>query len=468
MDSTTIAAIATPVGSAGIGIIRISGPLAGSIAGRVFRKSLRGQDGPALHTASVFKTHTLYHGKIVDPDSGRLLDEVLLSFMRGPRSYTCEDIVEINSHSGVLILKNILELVIRQGAVLAEPGEFTRRAFTNGRIDLTQAEAVMDLISARTNKALAIAATHLQGQFKTRIESIRNALVEILAQIEAAIDFPEETGDLFDADQLADAISVNASDPITALIDQYHHAHVVRDGLTLAVVGRPNVGKSSLMNRLIQKERVIVSAVPGTTRDFVEETANIQGIPIIVADTAGLHDSEDPLEVMSMQKTREYIGGADLILFVVDVSCDVSAADHRIFDAIKDKPVVLVLNKCDLVDADSELKIPSAWRRLKAVSISALYNRGLKKLQDRIVSTSTGGAHLDVGNTIVPNLRHKISLEQALKVLDSAGSGLRTKIPIELVAIDIKDALAALGEIIGLSLHPDILEVIFNRFCIGK
>lgn len=466
--NSTIAAIATPVGRAGIGIIRISGPQAVSIAAGIFRTIKPGRNGSVRKAQPVFTSHTLYHGHIVDPDSGRPLDEVLLSVMRAPRSYTREDIVEINTHSGVIILQTVLDLVLRQGARLAEPGEFTRRAFINGRIDLTQAEAVMDLIAARTDKALAIAATHLRGNFRSCIGSIREALLGVLSHIEATIDFSEDLGDLADTEPIIDTLSRQVLVPLKALIEQYHQAHVVRDGLVLAVVGRPNVGKSCLMNRLLQKERMIVSPVPGTTRDFVEESANIQGIPIIIADTAGLHDSQDPLEIMGMQKTREYIDGADLILFVIDASSDLTKADDCIFEAVKGKPVILVSNKSDLIPEGSAPTIPSAWHLLETVTISALYNRGVDQLRQRIVSMSTGDGHLDVRDTIIPNLRHKIALEQALKALGLAVDGLRSRAPIDMIAIDIKAALAALERIIGLSVNPDILEQIFSRFCIGK
>ncbi|MFC1799153.1 tRNA uridine-5-carboxymethylaminomethyl(34) synthesis GTPase MnmE, partial [Thermodesulfobacteriota bacterium] len=338
MDSSTIAAIATPIGSAGIGIIRISGPDAFAIAASIFRKT-KTESGTkkdsGFRVGSALKSHQLHHGYIVDPEDGRLLDEVLLSAMKAPHSYTREDVVEINSHSGTVILKNILALAVKMGARFAEPGEFTKRAYLNGRIDLTQAEAVMDMITARTDKSLEMAAAHLTGEFKAQVQSMRETLLQIITDIEAVIDFPEDIDDLQASELVLEKLTKQMLTPLHKLVEHYHHAHVLRDGLVLAVVGKPNVGKSSLMNRLLRKERVIVSSVPGTTRDFIEETANIHGIPIVIADTAGLHETEDPVEVMGIQKTREYIDSADLILFVVDSSAPLTDADRLIFDTIK-------------------------------------------------------------------------------------------------------------------------------------
>jgi tRNA modification GTPase len=470
MDRSTIAAIATPIGGAGIGIIKISGPHATAIAAAIFVKSEKTSDIPGKSfglSPEVFQSHHLYHGHIRDPRNGRVLDEVLLSVMRAPHSYTCEDVVEINTHSGTVVLRAIMHLVLSKGARLAEPGEFTRRAFVNGRIDLTQAEAVIDIINARTEKALEIAATHLKGEFKDCVVTIRDALLDILTLAEAAIDFPEDV-DPQQADSVIDTLRQLVILPLTDLVNQYLNAHVLRDGLTLAVVGRPNVGKSSLMNRLIQKDRVIVSPYPGTTRDFVEETLNIHGIPVIIADTAGLHDTKDPVEVIGIQKTREYIQGCDLVLFIIDASEPLNAEDHQIYDTIKGKNVVLVLNKQDLLITDAAVCLPDTWQDLPRVIISALYNQGLDRLKDLIASVSIGDIQLDTRSKMIPNLRHNQLLEQSLHAANTAAEGLQSGTPFELVAIDLQEAVNALGNIIGVTVKPDILDQIFSRFCIGK
>lgn len=471
MDGSTIAAIATPFGSAGIGIIRISGSKALSIAAAIFCKTgqaagLANGADPQPHEA--LKSHQLYHGHIVDPDNGRVLDEVLVSAMYAPHSYTRENVVEINSHSGTIVLKNILDLVLKKGAQLAEPGEFTKRAFINGRIDLTQAEAVIDVINARTGKALEIATAHMKGDFKDRIESIRDVLLRLLTEIEAAIDFPEDVGEILVPETAADTLREGAMAPLKTLVDQYLNAHILRDGMVLAVVGRPNVGKSSLMNRLIRKERVIVSPIPGTTRDFIEETVNIHGIPTVIADTAGLHATKDPIEVIGIKKTEEYINNADLILFMVDAGSPLLEEDYNIFKTVRKKNVILVLNKSDLVEEGFFLEKPHAWDIFPSVTISVLYDRGLDKLKDQIATSSMGDFDLEERNTIIPNLRHKLAIDRSLEAIAAAVEGIQMHTPFELVTIDIKAALASLGEILGITVKEDILDQIFSRFCIGK
>ena len=471
MDHSTIVAIATPFGSAGIGIIRISGSKALPIAASIFCKTGQAAcfvNGAGSEPREALKSHQLYHGHIVDPDNGRILDEVLVSAMFAPHSYTREDVVEINSHSGAIVLKNILDLVLKKGARLAEPGEFTKRAFVNGRIDLTQAEAVIDVINARTDKALEIATVHLKGDLKDRIESIREVLLRSLTEIEAAIDFPEDVGEILEPETAADTLRERVMAPLKTLVEQYLNAHILRDGMVLAVVGRPNVGKSSLMNRLIRKERVIVSPIPGTTRDFIEETLNIHGIPTVIADTAGLHATKDPIEVIGIKKTEEYINNADLILFMVDASCSLSEEDYNIYETVREKNMILVLNKSDLVKDGVFLEKPQAWRISPSVTISALYDRGLDKLKDQIATSSMGDFKLEGRNTIIPNLRHKLAIDRSIKAIAAAVEGIQTHTPFELVAIDIKAAVASLGEIVGITVKEDILDQIFSRFCIGK
>ncbi|MEE8431941.1 MAG: tRNA uridine-5-carboxymethylaminomethyl(34) synthesis GTPase MnmE [Candidatus Desulfatibia sp.] len=471
MEQDTIAAVATPVGSGGIGIIKISGRDALSIAAAIFQKTGDATDGSRTtdaHLAAAMQSHRLYHGHIVDPENGRVLDEVLISAMSAPRTYTREDVVEINTHSGQVVLAATLELVLKQGARLAEPGEFTKRAYLSGRIDLTQAEAVVDIINSRTDKALEIAASQIRGDLKQKVEAIRDLLLESLTEIEAAIDFPEDVEDIIKDGKAVAVIANKAIEPLKELIQQYKEAHILRDGIKMAVVGKPNVGKSSLMNRLIQNDRAIVTSIPGTTRDLIEETLNIGGIPVVVADTAGLHETDDPVEVIGIQKTEEYINRSDLVLFMIDASEPLAREDHRIYETIHNKRSVLVLNKIDLVNNKDGPELPDTWEQTPAIKISALYGEGLGALKDLIVKIAMGDFQLEAENATIPNLRHKIALERCLQLTASAVEAINNKTPFELIAIDIQEAIDALGEIVGLTTREDVIDQIFSRFCIGK
>ena len=471
MECDTIAAIATPSGSGGIGIIKISGKDAFSIAASIFQRScdppdaLRDRKPPLF---SSLKTHRLYHGHIVNAGTGKVLDEVLVSKMKTPRTYTREDVVEINTHSGHVVLGSILDLVLKSGARLAEPGEFTKRAYLNGRIDLTQAEAVIDIINSRTEKSLEIATSQIKGGLKNTIKSVRSTLLNILTEAEAAIDFPEDVGEIIHAEEVIEVLEKRVVDVLKKLVDQYENARYLREGLKMVVIGRPNVGKSSLMNRLIQEDRVIVTPIPGTTRDLIEETLNIHGIPVVIADTAGLHDTDDPVEVIGIKKTQEYINGSDLILFMMDASDPVTGEDIKIYETVKHKRLIMVINKIDLVEDDFELAIPDPSEKMSRVNISALYGRGLSRLKDLIAKLATGEYRLEVRNRIVPNLRHKIALEKSLELAVSAAKEIRNGTPVELIAIDIQESIDRLGEIIGISVREEVINQIFSRFCIGK
>ena len=416
-----------------------------------------------------FCSHQLYHGYIADKETGKTYDEVLFTVMRAPYSYTREDVVEIQAHSGFVALSGILELVLKKGARLAEAGEFTKRAFINGRIDLSQAEAVIDIINAKTQQSLEIAANQISGNLGVQIQAIRDALMNILVEIEAGIDFPDSVGEIIDANHIITGIRSEVINPLKEMLSRYEHAHVLRDGLKLIVVGKPNVGKSSLMNRLIQKDRVIVTHIPGTTRDLVEETINIHGIPVIVTDSAGLHETNDPVEVIGIQKTHEYIVQSDLVLFMVDVSRDLTEADFQIYDRIKNKRAILVFNKSDIVkDGGYRLDIPPQWRDLPNVKTSALYNWGFETLKELIAKICLGESGFDTRNVIIPNIRHKQALERSIQASESAVMGIQEGTMFELVAIDIQEAIDSLGEITGVGAREDVLDQIFSRFCIGK
>jgi tRNA modification GTPase len=475
MENHTIAAIATPPGSGGIGVIKISGANALPIVSAFFRKAnstpshRKDHLPPHKNGARLsLESRRLYYGHVNDPDTGKTIDEVLVTFMKAPRTYTREDVVEIQAHSGSVGLRSIMELVLRQGARLAEPGEFTKRAFINGRIDLTQAEAVIDVINAKTKTALKIAASQLNGRMKTGIETMRSRLLEILTEIEAGIDFPEDISEGSTADKTIQVLQKDVRQPLDGLIKQCDSATVLRDGLRLAVVGRPNVGKSSLLNRLVQKDRAIVTSIPGTTRDVIEETFNIQGIPILIMDTAGLHETQDPIEVMGINKAHESIEKSDLILFMVDCSQSLTPADTMIYQAYQNRKMIIVINKIDLIENDIGFDVPISWGTTPRVRISALHDIGISHLKDSIETLVLNDFEYDPQALIIPNIRHKQALVESLEAVSKAIQGLRENRPYELIAIDVQQALDRLGEIIGINVREDVMDQIFSRFCIGK
>ena len=474
-DSDTIAAIATPAGRGGIGIVKISGNAAFTIAQAVFKPiknrldataEKSGQDSGAPNVK--FETHRLYYGHVIEPRDNTLLDEVLISAMRAPNTYTREDVVEINAHGGAVALNAILELVLSQGARMAEPGEFTRRAFLNGRIDLTQAEAVIDVINARTQKNLGMAAAQMSGKLKDCVAQARSSLVDILTRVEAAIDFPEDVEDLIDPEQTNKALQKDVVVPLKGLIRNYIDAHVFRDGISVAVVGRPNVGKSSLLNQLVKKDRAIVTDLPGTTRDIIEETLNLQGIPVVISDTAGLHPTENPIEKIGIEKTLAHVNGSDLVLFMVEAHRPLVSDDQLIYEKINSKSIIMVLNKMDLVTADRVTTLPGDWRFEERVHISALYDRGVDQLKKKIIKLAGGKTPLDLNTAIVPNLRHKLLLETSLAAAEAVSGQLLSGPSSELVAIHLQEAIDALGVICGDTVKVDVLDEIFSRFCVGK
>ena len=418
--------------------------------------------------ADAASSHQLYYGHIVDRVEQRVLDEVLLSVMKAPRSYTREDVIEINAHGGPVALNAILELVLRQGARIAEPGEFTKRAFLNGRIDLAQAEAVIDVINARSQKSLQMAAAQINGRLSQAITKIQQRLVDLLTRIEAGIDFPDDVPELIDPAAFTAGIESDVINPLQDLIQRHINGNPLRDGLKVAVVGRPNVGKSSLLNCLVQKERVIVTDVPGTTRDTIEENFNIDGFPMVIADTAGMHDTADPIESVGIQKTIENAKDADLILFMVEANSDLTADDHIIYRKFQSQPTLILMNKIDLVKPGRVTEIPAEWGSRHCLKISALYGHGIKALKEQIVATAFGKNPIDIESGIVPNLRQKLLLEDSLTASRAVCHEINNGLPMELIAIQLQDAIDALGQILGANVKVDILEQIFSRFCIGK
>lgn len=469
MESDTIAAIATPVGSGGIGIVRISGHESLGIARHTFR--LLGDCTPLASDQQTVQTKFLEHrrlhlGHIIDPDDGRVLDEVLLAVMPAPHSYTREDVVEIQAHAGPVILNAILELVLRHGARLAEPGEFTRRAFLNGRIDLTQAEAIIDVINARTEKSLQLATEQLEGRLRNQLNPIIESLTHVLVEVEASIDFPDETQDILCDAALERKLRENILAPLAELVRNYDNGHLMREGLRLVILGRPNVGKSSLMNRLLEKDRAIVTAVPGTTRDTLEEVINIRGLPVILVDTAGVHESEDPVEKIGIQRTEKLAEAADIVLLMVDAGSGVTPADTAVYNNIKHKPILLVINKTDLENTERPVTAPTGWRLQATARTAVKYGEGIDALKQTLFDLGIGqdGAV----NRVVPNLRQKKLIQTALAVLETANSNIKNNTPSELIAIDLREAIGAINTILGIDTPTDILDEIFTRFCIGK
>jgi tRNA modification GTPase len=455
----TIAAIATPVGAGGIGVIKISGPQAWPIGRHLFRPS---------NLTNGIQSHHLYYGHIVEPEADKTVDEVLVSFMRAPTTYTREDLVEINCHSGMAVLEAILGLVLRTGARLAEPGEFTRRAFLNGRIDLTQAEAVLDLINSKTKRSLDLAAEHLRGGLFTIISDLRSRLLDITARVEAAIDFPEEDLELPGVEQLAEQVRLELRDPVLQLLEHYEDGRILREGLSVIIAGRPNVGKSSLLNNLLRSNRALVTPIPGTTRDFIEENLSLRGIPLRLVDTAGLHSANNVVEKLGMELTRERLASADLVLFVLDWSEPLTPQDMQIYEEIRSKPKIVILNKIDLEPHADFASIQDRFPAETVVEVSALHGEGMEALKDSVFSTILGG-RLDTETSVVaPNLRHKKCLEAGLAAIERTLHLLEDQISVELVALELQEILTHLGEIVGLTTTEDLLDQIFSQFCIGK
>lgn len=474
MKVSTIAAIATPPGHGGIGIIKISGPESISIGLSVFRPIADSNDSNhhSKHCLASFspKSRYLYYGNVVDGVSECVLDEALFVVMRAPCSYTAENVVEIQSHAGPVVLKAILRLLIKKGVRLAEPGEFTRRAFLNGRIDLTQAEAVADIINARSEKAIDMAMAHISGSLNLVIQSLRTVLLDILTYIEAAIDFPDEVDDEIDVRSLIARLDGELIAELNKLIERSNEQSFLREGLKIVIVGGPNVGKSSLMNRLINKERSIVTDIPGTTRDFIEDAFIVNGVPIVLTDTAGIHENPDTVEQIGIEKAWDYISGADILLYTVDAGKPVTLNNLDLFKKLRHKKLIIVINKMDLPEEQIRFEIPGKWLQKgknNCIRISALHNQGIEELKV-LISEMALTSDSNVEDKIVPNLRHKLSLEKALLSLGAARDGLDRLIPFELISIDLKSSLDALSDITGENIKPDILDNIFSRFCIGK
>ncbi len=457
----TIAAIATPVGVGAIGIVRLSGPDSKKIMARIFR-SYSGISPERM------ESHKLYYGCIKDRKE-KTIDEVLSVLMKGPSTYTREDILEIHSHGNRKVLENILVEVISCGARLAEPGEFTKRAFLAGRIDLTEAEAVTDLIHARTSGGIELATSQLQGRLSAKLSLLKNKLVQMLAHVEVAIDFPDEENEIIRPDNIRQELQQEVIKPARELVKLADKGKIIREGALVVIAGRPNVGKSSLLNLLLQEERALVADIPGTTRDTVEETVSINGIPVHLIDTAGIRQHDDSVEELGIKRAKEKIEQADLILFLIDSKAGINKEDMAIYQTIAHKPHVLVFSKKDLVTKEEEKRLKQLFPEQPGVAISSKNREGINRLEQAIYH-EISGEDTEFGEQVpyAPNTRHKtalLKLIQAGKRLDKA---LKEKAPADILAIELQSAIACLDEIVGLTTTDDILDQIFSEFCLGK
>lgn len=456
----TIAAISTAPGEGGIGIIRISGDEALDILKRIF-KSSKNRD------ILDFKTYTLMYGHVLDNHTNQVIDEVIVSYMKSPSTYTREDIVEINCHGGTIPVRRILEVVLKSGARLAEPGEFTKRAFLNGRIDLSQAEAVIDMIRSKTDKSMDAALKQLEGKLSEKLGHLKDILLNIMSHIEASIDFPEDDID----DVLYGKLDNDCKSIIGKLEDMIKGAEagkILREGLNTVIIGKPNVGKSSLLNALLEENRAIVTDIPGTTRDIIEEYLNIRGIPINIIDTAGIRETRDEVEKIGVEKTKEYFSKADLVIFIIDSSDELTVEDREIFNLIKDKKCLILINKVDLPPKLDRVKVKEYGEGKKIIDISVIEGKGIEILKEEIYNLVYGGGVMYSSEALVTNIRHKDLLEKAKSSLLNAMDTLNAQMPLDLISIDIRQCLDYIGEITGETVGEDIINRIFSQFCVGK
>ena len=456
-EGDTIAAISTPIGQGGIGIVRISGPKSIDIVHRIFL--------PAKAGVSKALSRSLLLGHIIDPTDRGIVDEVLLTVMRSPNSYTKEDVAEINCHGGMVSVRKVLEIVISHGARLAEPGEFTKRAFLNGRISLPEAEAVIDLISSMTDESRRIAIEQLRGGLAEKLSEIRESLIETCALAEAYIDFPEDEIEPGTITQMTEKLT-GIMTQIAKLSKTFQEARFFREGLSVAIVGRPNVGKSSLLNALLMKDRAIVNEVPGTTRDLIEDYLNITGLPVRIIDTAGLRHSDEAVEREGIRRSLDAMQTADFVIAVFDGSEKLKKEDIDLIEKTRGKNALAVINKSDLPAAIESEKISESG--IKCLGISAFNGHGLDELKTAVFDANLKNWKEEREGLVVTNLRHKIALDRAYAALSNAADTFGSRQPLEIFSIEMRDALDSIGEITGAVTSDDILNRIFNNFCIGK
>lgn len=454
----TIAAIATAPGEGGIGIIRISGEKSLQVAQSIFKS----KSGKMIKD---YNARTLIYGKVVDNE--KVIDEVLVAYMKGPNSYTAEDVIEINCHGGFISVKKILELILSKGVRLAEAGEFTKRAFLNGRIDLSQAEAIIDVIKSKTDMAHEVAQSQLEGSLAKKIKDLRMNVTEVLAHLEVSIDFAEEDVEEITYQTLEEK-ALELRNEIKKLYDTAESGKILRDGLKTVIVGKPNVGKSSLLNSILGENRAIVTDIAGTTRDVIEEFVNIKGIPLKIVDTAGIRETEDVVEKIGVEKSRESFSTADLVIMVLDASRKLSEEDMEILESLKNKKTIVLLNKMDLEPQIELEKIEEFVNSEDIIKISALKHQGIEELQDKIEAMVYHGSVKNSSNLMITNSRHKDALFKAYESINDAISAIEQRMPYDFIEVDFKNIWDYLGYINGDTVREDLLDTIFANFCIGK
>lgn len=460
MINDTIAAISTPAGAGGIGIVRISGDGAFDVIAKVF-KPIKPYDKDKI------KSFSIKYGHIIDFRTEEIIDEVLVSFFKAPNTYTKENLAEINCHGGMLVTRRVLEIVIQCGARTAEPGEFTKRAFLNGRIDLLQAEAVIEIINSKTNAARRFSMGQLEGRISGKIKSVREKLVGVIADIEAAIDYPE-----YDIEEISRPAIKESTEwcrkETKALIKTFEEGRIIREGIEAAIIGKPNVGKSSLLNALAQKEKAIITEIPGTTRDIIEEFIEVGGIAVKILDTAGLRDTDDFIEKIGIDRTKSAIEKADLIMLVLDGSEELKEEDREIFNLIKEKKAIILINKTDLETKLDYNEVQNIFKGKSIIEISAKEEIGLDIIENSIWEMFLHNELECSSEAVLTNIRHKQRLEEAAEEMESALDSLESGLPVDIISVSLTEAASKLGEITGETVGDEVLKTIFSKFCIGK
>lgn len=459
MDLDTITSISTPMGEGAIGIVRLSGPQAVEIADKLYK---------GKHLLNDVPSHTINYGHIIDPESKEVIEEVMVSVLRAPKTFTREDIIEINCHGGILTINRVLELTMTYGARMAEPGEFTKRAFLNGRIDLSQAEAVMDFIRSKTDRASKVAMNQIEGRLSDLIKKQRQSILEILAQVEVNIDYPEY-------DDVEDATteflleqSKEIKQEINRLLDTGAQGKIMREGLSTVIVGKPNVGKSSMLNNLIQDNKAIVTEVAGTTRDVLEEYVNVRGVPLRLVDTAGIRETEDIVEKIGVERSRKALSQADLILFVLNNNEALTQEDYTLYEVVKNEDVIVIVNKMDLEQNIDINEVKDMIGDTPLIQTSMLKQEGIDELEIQIRYLFFGGEVQNQDMTYVSNSRHISLLKQARQTIQDAIDAAESGVPMDMVQIDLTRTWEILGEIIGETASDELIDQLFSQFCLGK
>ncbi|HCY1414942.1 TPA: tRNA uridine-5-carboxymethylaminomethyl(34) synthesis GTPase MnmE [Staphylococcus aureus] len=459
MDLDTITSISTPMGEGAIGIVRLSGPQAVEIADKLYK---------GKHLLNDVPSHTINYGHIIDPESKEVVEEVMVSVLRAPKTFTREDIIEINCHGGILTINRVLELTMTYGARMAEPGEFTKRAFLNGRIDLSQAEAVMDFIRSKTDRASKVAMNQIEGRLSDLIKKQRQSILEILAQVEVNIDYPEY-------DDVEDATteflleqSKEIKQEINRLLDTGAQGKIMREGLSTVIVGKPNVGKSSMLNNLIQDNKAIVTEVAGTTRDVLEEYVNVRGVPLRLVDTAGIRETEDIVEKIGVERSRKALSQADLILFVLNNNEALTQEDYTLYEVVKNEDVIVIVNKMDLEQNIDINEVKDMIGDTPLIQTSMLKQEGIDELEIQIRDLFFGGEVQNQDMTYVSNSRHISLLKQSRQTIQDAIDAAESGVPMDMVQIDLTRTWEILGEIIGETASDELIDQLFSQFCLGK